>query len=306
MPIPRHELDPLEVRLRTLLPEEYQDSYEEVQPVPMKSAGLRFDGDGSVAWDEMWASFCDLAMAGGPPHKGSLLEPGRGDVIEAQPARYAAVVEEIRRGIRMVTMMEARPSPHAGWVRITCDSQAMAGWLLRAIVMENVSARVEGRALDLPAAPTFRLEKEIKNVVTVTAKTDHYWSGHLSPVKQRIIGKLLDAMASEAPLVVPPGPGETAGTERQQTVARRITEAIHHATGLARFDRRYADWIGIDCGTVRAAIWTMRLIVAGNALARREGTIVFVPVNAVQDPDGARVVDIVARVRRLAATRGVM
>ena len=34
------EYEVLEARLKTLLPEEYQDSYEDVQPVSMGSAGL--------------------------------------------------------------------------------------------------------------------------------------------------------------------------------------------------------------------------------------------------------------------------
>ena len=78
----------LEFRLRTVLPEEYQDCYEEVEPVPMGSAGLKYGSDGKVAWNEMWATFCDLAMAGGPPHKGTLLEPGTQAEIDAQPDRY--------------------------------------------------------------------------------------------------------------------------------------------------------------------------------------------------------------------------
>src|SRR5688572_32237664 len=32
----------LEFRIRTLLPEQYQDTYEEIQPVPMRSAGLQY------------------------------------------------------------------------------------------------------------------------------------------------------------------------------------------------------------------------------------------------------------------------
>jgi sirohydrochlorin cobaltochelatase len=44
----------LQARLKTLLPEEYQDSYEDVQPVSMGSAGLVYDKDGRVAWDEIW------------------------------------------------------------------------------------------------------------------------------------------------------------------------------------------------------------------------------------------------------------
>ena len=70
-------------------------------------------------------------------------------------------------------------SPNLGWIRVQCHSDVMAGWMLRAITMENVAVRSEGRALDLPAAPHFRLDKEIKNVVTVVAKTCHYWMGHI-------------------------------------------------------------------------------------------------------------------------------
>src|SRR5882724_8711261 len=97
------EFDDLETRLRILLPEQYQDCYDDIQPVSMGSAGLKFGNDGRVAWDEIWGSFCDLAMAGGPPHKGTLLEPGCEDEIDRHADRYREVVGEICRGIAMVT-----------------------------------------------------------------------------------------------------------------------------------------------------------------------------------------------------------
>jgi hypothetical protein len=34
----------------------------------------------------------------------------------------------------------------------------------------------------LPAGPAFQLEKEIKNVITVLAKTFHYWTEHANPM----------------------------------------------------------------------------------------------------------------------------
>ena len=100
----------LERRLKTLLPEEYRDRYDAVQPVSMGTAGVRYGPDGKVAWDQMWGSFCDLALAGGPPHKGTLLEPAWPGEIQADPAAYAAVVAEICRGIMMVTDLEAAPA----------------------------------------------------------------------------------------------------------------------------------------------------------------------------------------------------
>ena len=85
-------IEELEVRLKTILPEQYQDCYEDVQPVSMGSATLKYGSDGKVAWDDIWETFCDLAMAGGPPHKGALLEPGSQAAIDAQPDGYREVV----------------------------------------------------------------------------------------------------------------------------------------------------------------------------------------------------------------------
>jgi hypothetical protein len=56
----------------------------------------------------------------------------------------------------------------------------MAIWLLRAIVVENFGVRREDRVLWFPAGPDFRLEREIKDVITVVAKTTHYWQEHIA------------------------------------------------------------------------------------------------------------------------------
>ena len=194
----------LETRLRTLLPEEYQDSYEAVQPVSMGSAGLKFGLDGRVAWDEIWGSFCHLAMAGGPPHRGTLLEPGTKANIDLDRGRYREVVSELCRGVEMVTGLAAMPSHLSGWIDVACPSTGMAGWLARAINMENVSAHVDGMVLHLPAGPCFRLEKEIKNVIVSIAKTCHYWVGHTSVAQHRAIGDMFKTLESQSPLIQAP------------------------------------------------------------------------------------------------------
>src|SRR3984957_16556386 len=209
-------LSALEVRLKTILPEQYQDCYEDVQPISMGSAAVKYGSDGKPAWNEMWATFCDLAMAGGPPHKGTLLEPAPQSEIDAQPDRYREVVEEIGREAYMVTGFAVKPSPIPGWVRVDCTSGAMADWLVRAIVMENVSARREGAALDLPAGPDYRVEKEIKNVVTCIAKTSHYWSGHIWLSQQDAIADLFEKMAVESPLVEPELPDDKFQVEKHR------------------------------------------------------------------------------------------
>jgi hypothetical protein len=297
-------LEILEGRVRAILPEEYQDSYEDVQPVPMRSAGLKYGIDGRVAWAAIWGSFCDLAMAGGPPHKGALLGPASQRDIDAQPHRYREVIDEICRGITMVTGLAAQPSPVGGWVRVTCESEGMAGWLLRAIVMENVAARAEGATLDLPASPSYRLEKEIKNVITVIAKTCHYWTGHMWQAQHREITDLFAGMAVGAPLIEP----APAGTDIDAltSTSSAIATAIHERTDLPIAEQRYAEWLGIECPTVRAAVWMMRLLVASNILSRREGQALYVPVNPVTDPGGETVVRCVMRVHGFAIARGII
>jgi hypothetical protein len=307
--VTRHEeetqaLETLDGRLKTLLPEEYQDSYETMQPVPMRSAGLKYAADGTVAWDQIWGSFCDLAIAGGPPHKGKLLEPGVEADINAQFDRYDEVGEEICRGIRMVTGLRAYISPTPGWVSVTCLSDAMAGWLVRAIVMENVAARRAGAILELPVAPHFRLEKEIKNVITVIAKTCHYWIGHIPPEQQQAIAELFATIGHESPFVAPEFPDGGIGDDHRR-LAAHIAAAIHGATGLTRSNHESADWVGIECPNVRAAVWTMRALVTSNVLSRREEHVLLLPVNPASDPRGEVVSNTFTRVYRLACARGV-
>ncbi|MEO7134686.1 MAG: hypothetical protein ABI024_10750 [Vicinamibacterales bacterium] len=299
-------LEVLEQRFRAILPEEYQDSYEDVQPVSMGSAGLRFGADGKVAWNEMWATFCDLAMAGGPPHKGTLLEPASRLAVDAQPAEYAAVIHELCRGVRMVSGLPVHPSVSPGWISVSCESESMAGWLLRAITVENVAVRAGGAILDLPAAPHYRIEKEIKNVVTVIAKTCHYWMGHLWQTEQQAIGRLFDTISAAVPLVVPAESGDSDLVAIQQVVSTRMADAIHEATSLSRAPSHYASWLGIEYGSVRAAVWMMRMLVVSNVLSRREGSVLFVPVNAAQDPEGTKVANTVAYLHRLASAKGLL
>ena len=296
----------LERRLKTLLPEEYQERYEEVQPVPMGSAGVRYGPDGRVAWDQMWGSFCDLAMAGGPPHKGTLLLPGAHDDIVANQDRYDAVVAEICRGVSMVTELAATPSPSPGWVRIECLTRGMAAWLLRAISMENVAVRVvDSVFLELPAGPGYRELKEIRNVITVMAKTAHYWLGHMPIVQRQSVADLIAGMNEESPLVEPVYTADDRGEAAVQTLSLRVGSRIEKETGLRSSADHNRTWLGIHCPSVRTAVWMMRMMVTVNVLSRREGSVLLVPINPLIDPDGDIVVGSLALVHRLALARGV-
>jgi sirohydrochlorin cobaltochelatase len=301
----RQNLEAFEAKIRIILPEQYQDSYNEVQPVSMGSASLKFGRDGQVAWDEIWGSFCDLAMAGGPPHKGTLLEPATKEEIAVQASRYQVVVEEICRGIDIVAGLFAEASATPGWLLVECTSSVMAGWLVRAIVMENVSAACEGMALYLPAGPHYRLEKEIKNVVTVMAKTCHYWFGHTTLTQRRTITSLFAEMELKSPLIQPAIQDRPSIRGQFQPLSAHVAKRTHEATGIQCSNDRYRDWLGLECHNVPAAIWMMRALVVSNVLSRREGTLVFVPINPATDPEGERVLQSVIATHSLGRARSI-
>ncbi len=305
-PQQRRAFETLETRIRTILPEEYQDTYEDVQPVSMGTAALKYGRDGKVAWHDTWGSFCDLAMAGGPPHKGKLLTAASRQEIDADPGRYQQVVDEISRGVEMVVFLGARRSPVPGWVSVDCESTTTAGWLARAIVMENVSARCEGTTLDLPAGPAYRLEKEIKNVITAIAKTGHYWQDHTGPVHQRIVGELFAAIGAESPPIQPAWIGHDFEQHLDPQFARSLAARIQEQTGLTPYDVPADGWLGVVCPTVKAAIWMMRALVVTNIFARREDTVLYLPVNPATDPSGEFVLRALAEVHRFAQARQVL
>jgi hypothetical protein len=142
---------------------------------PMSSAEFIWREDGRPDWGAMWQSFCELALYGGPPHRGP--EQALWASREPMTAAESAAVEEIRRGIWETTGLVAEPAD-SGWLGIGCESRVMAAWLCACIILENVEARCDGERLFLPAGGDYLLEDQVKSVITVMAKTHHYWKAH--------------------------------------------------------------------------------------------------------------------------------
>lgn len=145
----------------------------------MSSAPFRWRRDGRPDWGAMWTTFCDLALHGGPPQRGAEQALHAPDATGAPGAAPPPpILAELRRGILETTGLEAELAD-PGWIAVACESPRMAAWLCAAIIVENVDARVEGARLLLPAGSDFVLEDQVKSVITVLAKTHHYWREHL-------------------------------------------------------------------------------------------------------------------------------
>ncbi len=121
---------------------------------PMAAAPMKFNDDGSVAWDDMWDSFCVLALDGGPRHRATMLHS---DPADPTSDGYRQATDEIVRGVALVSGLSAAAG-EPGWIAIRCHSAGMARWLAEAIIEENVDARATGDTLAVPVAAHFTRE----------------------------------------------------------------------------------------------------------------------------------------------------
>ncbi|MFO0905537.1 MAG: hypothetical protein U0939_21180 [Pirellulales bacterium] len=287
------ELRDLEERINALLPPKYVGCFEDVSPTSMGSAQLRYDKAGKVVWGEIWTTFCHLALAGGPPHRGTLLGPVPERAVAAAAREYELVVAELKRALGLCVDLPLIESAPAGWIGLQCDSEATAVWLMRAIVAENVIARRQGSLLLVPAGPHFRVEKEIKNVVVSVAKCCHYLFDHLEPE---------DQPTGDAPsLVEPPLPHELAEMKDQyEQAASLLQQRIEESTGLTTQLGEAPGWVGIGCESEETAVWLLRAVAVENILVRRETATLFVPVDFRAGEDAvAATAAAVARAHRL-------
>ena len=170
----------------------------------MASAPMKYQPDGSVDWGNMWDTFCVLAREGGPAHRASMLYAQQ-DADTSSPG-YQFAVDEIVRGVNLVSGLTATAGP-PGWAAIQCDSAAMAAWLAETIEEEQVQARAAGATLFVPVGDYFTLKGEIKNVITVVAKTAHYWREHLPIEVKRTLAvqAWLDKVRARARLLLDRG-----------------------------------------------------------------------------------------------------
>lgn len=143
----------------------------------MSSADFVYKDDGSPDWGAMWSGFCELALYGGPPHRGE--DTALAARVDGPPTAEIDAIREIRRGIFETTgLFSERYAP--GWLGVSCHSPRMAAWLAASIILENVEARFDGELLLVPAHESFTLKNEVKSVITVVAKTNHYWQAHVA------------------------------------------------------------------------------------------------------------------------------
>lgn len=149
-----------------------------VSNAPMSAAPFVYRDDGRPDWASMWEGFCELALYGGPPHRGAD-NPVEAPQTDDDAMTVSDAITEIRRGIFETTGLFSEPAP-PNWMAITCHSKRMAAWMCAAIILENVDARCEDEVLYVPASSDFELTNQIKSVITVVAKVNHYWQAHIA------------------------------------------------------------------------------------------------------------------------------
>jgi len=114
--------------------------------------------------------------------------------------------------------------------------------------------------------------------------------------QQWAIRRLFDALATECPLVEPEHSADRTRSAMHAHVAAEAARQILEDTGLTAAGREYVGWLGLQLPSVRDAVWLMRALVVCNVLARREETVLFVPVNTLTDPAAMRMRSVLRRV----------
>jgi hypothetical protein len=95
-------------------------------------------------------------------------------------------------------------------------------------------------------------------------------------------------------------------TEEYRGLRQMIAGAIHRATGFAESPHQYAAWLGVELPSAKAAIWLMRALVVTNVVSRREGTVVFLPINPEIDPNGEIVIKAFLQIHSFAVARKIL
>ncbi len=151
----------------------------EVGDAPMR---IPIDDSGQVDWRRLFedvrrtGSHSEIALAGGTPRRKSLIESGTG--VDATKPEYAQVASELARGLTLTSnasIVEGVP----GWLGLSCGSDDMAAWILRALAAENITVRREGTTVFVPVASQFTLENEIVDIVLAVASVFHFFEDHI-------------------------------------------------------------------------------------------------------------------------------
>lgn len=117
-----------------------------------------------------------IALAGGTPRRKSLIESGTG--VDVGKPKYTQVARELARGLTLTSnasIVEGVP----GWLGLSCSSDDMAAWILRALAAENITVRREGTTVFVPVASQFTLENEIVDIVLAVASALHFFEDHI-------------------------------------------------------------------------------------------------------------------------------
>ena len=145
-------------------------------PEIMPAAPMKYDKDGNPEWNNMWNKFCGLALEGGPAHRSTddkIIFPNQIDDHDA----YQKNANELVRGLKLLKAKNISVKDN-GEIYINLKFKNKARWFAMAINTENVAAKSLDKYLILPCSDKFITEKEIKSVLTVWGKANHYFKVH--------------------------------------------------------------------------------------------------------------------------------
>lgn len=104
----------------------------------------------------------------------TLCEPASPAEVAASPPSYRATVTALEECMKGVVGRGVDTTRYAGWAGVFSESEVMAAWLLRAVLVEGLLARREGEVLYLPVGMT-QTADETERVVAAFAGALRLW-----------------------------------------------------------------------------------------------------------------------------------
>ena len=143
-----------------------------------RRCALQFRDDGRPDWSDDVAGVLRAGAVrrpAAPRHDGRSRH--RPEPVETR-SFVDEMIEEIGRGIEETTGLIARRRREAGCASVRLQAHGRVD--VRDHLLENVDARIEDEVLYVPGDAGFDLKDQVKSVITVVAKTHHYWQEHIA------------------------------------------------------------------------------------------------------------------------------
>jgi hypothetical protein len=171
-------------------------------------------------------------------------------------------------------------------------------WRLSSVAA-SLRERVEFARKDLSLVP--KVWDEVARELPTAAE-----EAELRSLREKIEAIPPSGSTEDPGALLQPAMPDTVGRdpERYRAIMSEVENGLRQATGLATAPSQAPGWVGLPCADEEMTVWLLRAVVVENVMVRREGNVLFLPVDPAYGPgEVRRLVGVVGRAVRFWAVR---